>query len=226
MGRCAADVRARRGRQAELSLGPAGRMVLAEGAEALARLGAGCALSVELARGSLAAELGNLRPGSLRVHTQLGDVQVRGTTFSVDLDHGLHVVLLSGAVELVDDGNVALTMAPGKALRRGARRALPSVSEASQDEARMVSTLLRSARRAPVEPAVTDDPPEVDPITRPNDSTRNAAAARSPGLLAEAEAARRQGDTQRARTLYAQAEQASNADAEVALLRHAGFELE
>ena len=209
----------------ELTLGPAGRVVLAEGAEATARVGAGCALSVELTRGSLAAELGNLRPGSLRVHTSLGDVQVRGTTFSVDVDDGLHVVLLSGAVELVDDGHVALKMAPGKALRRGVRRAAPAVSNASNDEARMVSTLLSSDKRTE-EPSAVDPAPTPPPIAKSDAPIRNAATARSLDLLAEAEAARRQGDTPRARALYAQAEQAANADAEVALLRHAGFELD
>lgn len=210
----------------ELALGAAGHIVLAEGAEAVVKQGAACALGVELVRGSLAAELGDLRPGSLKVRTNLGDVQVRGTTFSVDVEDGLHVVLLSGAVELLDDGTVTLKMAPGKALHRSARRTPPALSDASAEDARQVARLLRPARSQAPESTRAHEAPTGDSPPHADEPSRATPPGRSMGLLGEAEAARKQGHSQRARALYGQAARANHADAEVALLRHAGFEIE
>ncbi len=210
----------------KLALGPAGHVVLASGAEATAVVDAACALRVRLTRGALAAELGDLRPGSLRVQTDLGDVLVRGTTFSVDLREELKVVLLSGAVEFVERERVTARLSPGNALRR-ARRGEPTLSEASPEDAQRVKGLLRAkqAERAPTptpteERAEQPDALEEEALVRGSRSTRGASA------LSEAEAARREGDFGRARALYAQAAQRGSADAEVALLRHAGFEIE
>jgi hypothetical protein len=198
---------------------------------------------VQLRRGSLAAELGDLRPGSLRVQTELGDVLVRGTTFSVDLVEAegaareqdaseLRVVLLSGAVELIDRDRVAARMSPGKALRRAARRGPPSLHEASAEDARKVSRLLRAEPTEASAVGASERPLDVvagDPVREPRASeepTREQRPARVTDLLAAAEAARREGDGARARALYAQAAQKPGPDSEVALLRHAGFELE
>jgi hypothetical protein len=200
-------------------------VVLAPGAEAEVVADPGCALRVQLKHGALAAELGNLRPGSLRVETELGDVLVRGTTFSVDMEDELRVVLLSGAVELIDRDQVAARMSPGKALRREAPRAAPALSEASAEDARRVNGLLRGAAQTPVsvpEQSVSSDKAENARPVQP----RELRQARGADLIAEAEAARREGDDARARALYVQAAQKPGADAEVALLRHAGFELE
>jgi len=184
---------------------------------------AGCALRVQLARGSLAAELGDLRPGSLRVQTDLGDVLVRGTTFSVDLQEDLKVVLLSGAVELVERERVTARLSPGKALRR-ARRGAPILSEASSEDAQRVTGLLRTRGAEHASPS--EERVETPDSAEEEDLIRTPRATRGTSVLAEAEAARREGDLGRARTLYARAAQRGSADAEVALLRHAGFEIE
>jgi len=201
----------------ELALGAAGHVVLAPGAEASAQQDGACALSVRLERGSLAAELADLRPGTLKVQTPLGDVLVRGTTFSVELGDALHVVLLEGAVELLDEARVAARMTPGRALRRAAPHAAPMLTRASSEDAARVTGILRAqpASAAPEPAAPAADEPAREP-----------RAPRSAEGLAAAEAARREGDVARARLLYAQAEQAGRPDAEIALLRHAGFEID
>lgn len=205
----------------ELSLGSAGRVVLADGAQASATI-EGCAITVELTQGALAARLGNLSPGSLRVRTSLGDVQVRGTTFSVDVADGLQVVLLEGRVELSSEGEPTISMTPGKTLRRKGRTERAVVLQSSAVEAQGVSTLMegrRAVRHADARSEPADEPEDL-PATNP------PARARPSDLLGQAEAARRSGDGPRARALYGRAQHANNADAEVALLRHAGFELE
>ncbi|MFT3927703.1 MAG: FecR domain-containing protein [Myxococcales bacterium] len=214
----------------ELLLGAAGRVVAGADAEVRATRDAACALGIELTRGAVAAELHDLRPGSLSVRTSFGDVRVRGTTFSVEVGTDLRVVLVSGAVDLVDEGEVALRMAPGKALQRRARRADARLTAASREDVQRVEDLLHAPARGPVtapapaEPSASALPALPEIATR--EGVRGGSAPRRPDLLGEAEAARRKGENERARALYVQAQQAGQANAEVALLRHAGFELE
>lgn len=203
----------------ELALGPAGRVVLAEGARASVSQ-ADCEITLELSAGALAAELNNLRPGSLRVRTELGDVRVRGTTFSVDLEQGLQVVLLEGRVELSSQGEPTLALSPGKTLRRRARRAQAVIEDSTSRDSQAVTSLLKESAPTPAMQPVLPKAPAAQP------ETSRAPRARPSDLLGQAEAARRSGDKESARAFYAQAQRGSHRDAEVALLRHAGFELE
>jgi hypothetical protein len=220
----AADGRSR------LELGPFGRVVLAPGAQARVVTGGSCELRLELRQGTLAAELSNLRPGTLRVQTALGDVVVHGTTFSVQVGDTLEVVLEEGAVALERPDAPTQALRPGQTLRRESGKAPARVASVASEQRRALTRLLAaepSGREPPhaaaPDAAVVDTGHTQRPL--PGAAERTQPAARSLDLLGAAEAARRQGDTDAARALYRRAAASTEGSAEIALLRHARLEL-
>lgn len=194
-----------------LELGKYGRVVLAADAQARVSRSEACALEIALARGFLAAELHDLRPAELRVRTPLGAVEVHGTTFSVRVDDALEVVLLEGAVQLEET-----SLTPNHALTRRAHER-PQLAALRREQAEALRALLSP----PPISATPATPQEPEPEPEPTPKLRSATE-----LLAAAERERRQGDVARARALYREAGGAEGADAEVALLRWARFELD
>ncbi|MET0284232.1 MAG: FecR domain-containing protein [Polyangiales bacterium] len=204
-----------------LDLGRYGRVVLDADADAQLSRSESCELEITLTRGTLAAQLQNLKPARLSVRTPLGSVEVRGTTFSVAVDRQLEVVLLEGAVVLRDEASTT-ELTPGNALTRESVRAAPRKARVQATQERKLRSLLAPAlTEAPVrEPVVAQEPAPVV------EDARHVPRGNATELLAAAERERRAGELARARTLYREAGAASGPDAEVALLRWARLEQE
>lgn len=232
---CALPTDVRFSRQGALDLGAYGRVVLAPGAQASVTRAESCMLELTLHTGRLAAALHDLRPALLSVRTPLGAVEVHGTTFSVQVDGGLEVVLLEGAVELLEDGVAPVPLAPGRVLTRSDKASQPRITNADAAQTRRVQELLSPAPKPKPTPTPTPTPqpappapaataaPEPAPAEQPAevaDGQRNATA-----LLEAAERERRAGKSHAARALYRQASAQPGGDAEVALLRWARLEL-
>ena len=201
-----------------------------------------CTLTIALARGTLAGDLHALRPATLRVQTALGDVEVRGTRFSVRLSEGdgsLEVALLRGAVDVVTDRERS-RLAPGQVLRRKAHGP-PKVDRVSEPAARTIAALIDELDAAAAEPVQRPAQETVAPAAASHvdgssllagDASDSLSAAKpaeearsSTELLAAAERERRAGRLSAARALYREAGTRKGADAEVALLRWARLEL-
>ena len=229
--------------QQQLELAGFGRLTAEASAQVRVARATVCELELELTHGMLAGALHDLRPARLIVRTPYGAVHVRGTTFSVRSEGELEVVLLSGAVDVIAAEEVT-RLRPGQTLRKRAPSARARIAPSSRDQETAVDTLLREeaptavAQTAPpvraASPAVqaaSPDPtraPDANPAGVRRDRGREAVAPelRSSTLLGAAEAARRAGDIERARALYADAGALPDLDAEVAILRWARLELE
>ncbi|MDB4976431.1 MAG: hypothetical protein JWN48_4772 [Myxococcaceae bacterium] len=208
-----------------LTLGAFGRVAASADAELKLGTANPCELVITLARGTLAAELHNLRPAKLSVRTPLGEVQVRGTTFSVQVDERLQVALLHGAVELASEGQVT-RLEPGQVLQRSARAPRPALRAASALDAQRIALLINPPVQAPPVADAVPLPQPVPTASVPAETRRELPRKESSSaLLARAEAARRSGQLDDARSLYRQAGARRDADAEVALLRWCRLEL-
>lgn len=201
-----------------LDLGRFGRVRAAPGSALSVASSSACLLSLQLAQGELAADLTKLSPARLEVRTPQGTVIVRGTQFSVRSDDALEVVLISGRVEIEDQGTHVLLPDQVYARRQGRRE----VRGARAAEKEHVARLLRPAAAAA---RVVDEPSVPDAGAEAAASGRARASASSSELLARAEAARQKGLLSRARSHYAAASAHSDPDAEVALLRWVRLEL-
>jgi TolA-binding protein len=194
-----------------------------------------CELTIALTRGMVAGDLHDLRPARLRVLTALGDVEVRGTTFSVrvdEADRALEVVLVHGAVDVVKGDQLARLM-PGQTLRRAARAA-PRLQANTESAAVAIEALIAGSTAAsgPRTPELSSPPKTPGPSEpRASDAAvsdappRPSAAPSATELLASAERERRAGRLDAARAAYREAGTRRGADAEVALLRWARLEL-
>ncbi len=203
-----------------LSLGAYGLLVAEPSAALAVERASACELTITLRQGAVAGDLHSLRPARLRIRSALGEVVITGTRFSVRADGAFEVVLLSGVVEVLGPAQPALRLTPGHVLRRGAAGRGDSIAPASDADGRALRELLAAGAPAP-------------PPARSGDAGAPAQphAARKPPassalLLAAAESARRRGQLDQARTLYAQAGARPDPNAEVALLRWARLELE
>jgi len=195
-----------------------GDLVGAEGAELTLIAAQPCVLHVAVRAGTVGVDVHDLNPGRLVLSTPHGDVNVRGTQFSVEVAESLAVHLVSGAVDIAD-GAQRFPLAAGHTLRHR-RAADVSTSPLSDgDRARVAGVLsLRSAfSRAELSAS--------QPAPVAADSPAKSASSRGRDFLALAEGARQRGEERIARRYFEQAIHAPAADAEVALLRWARFEL-
>jgi ferric-dicitrate binding protein FerR (iron transport regulator) len=231
----------REGRQL-LSLGRLGSV--AADADAALRVvsASACELIIELEHGTLAADMQDLRPARLTVQTRLGDVHVKGTTFSVQLQEQLEVALLKGAVEVVSrreperaaDGALRAAadaptvevsrLSPGQQLARASGSARAQIAHVSSEAARVIGELIRPSARMPSTGTPVAQAPAPEE-TLPQASSRARPLPSATQLLASAESARRAGNLVDARASYRLAGALRGADAEVALLRWARLEL-
>lgn len=215
----------RDGRQL-LSLGSFGRIAATSDSQLTVSSASACELVITLAHGTLAAELQNLRPAKLSIRTPLGEVQVRGTTFSVRVDGSLEVALLKGAVDVVTqsgaaEGAATTKLTPGHLLQKR-RAAKAEIARVSPGDERAIATLIDplSLSAADAAPATVVSPPVVE---AKRELPRKLVSTAE--LLGAAEAARRAGKLDQARSGYRQAGTRKDADAEVALLRWTRLEL-
>lgn len=221
------------GRQ-RISLGRFGELAAEADADLRIVASGPCELTIGLGRGMLAADLHNLRPARLRVSTELGDVEVRGTTFSVRVDRqdrSLEVVLLHGAVDVVSEQRTD-HLTPGHTLRRQKRVAAARI-EPSSDPAKLAVQALIASVPPAAAAAATESAPSGDTLVQVKSAdggaqegaTKPAPVRSATELLARAERERRAGQLDTARALYREAGALRGADAEVALLRWARLEL-
>jgi len=220
------------GRQ-RISLGRFGELAAEADADLRIVSSHACELTIALGRGMVAADLHNLRPARLRVSTELGDVEVKGTTFSVRVDRqdrSLEVVLLHGAVDVVSEQRTE-HLTPGNTLRRHRRNAAAHIEPSKVPAELAVQALIASA--PPTSPTPTKAVTTVDDSRVQTKADAGAEEASSKPvslrsateLLARAERERRTGQLDTARALYREAGALRGADAEVALLRWARLEL-
>lgn len=216
-----------------ISLGRFGELAAEADADLRIVASSACELTIALRRGMLAADLHNLRPARLRVATELGDVEVRGTTFSVRVDRqdrSLEVVLLHGAVDVVTEQHTE-HLTPGHTLRRHKRASAAHISPSNGPaklavEALMASTTSTAPAAAPTVPSIDDARAQHKADAGAEEASSKPVSARSATeLLARAERERRTGQLDAARALYREAGTLRGADAEVALLRWARLEL-
>jgi TolA-binding protein len=210
----------------QLALGRFGSLVASADSHWKLETVSPCLVSVYLERGELAGDLNSLKPAQLRVRTPHGNVVVRGTRFSVRADAALEVVLLSGRVDIEDEGQH--TLEPQHVFRKaGKQRATKSVQTA---EAQHLEELLRTrplASAASAPSAAVAAPAPLPREETPATADRPPPPSRAGELLARAESERRRGEIALARALYRQASSKyHDDDAEVALLRWVRLELE
>jgi hypothetical protein len=212
------------GRQ-ELSLGRFGRVLADAAARVTIERANACELTLALSGGSLAGDLQKLVPASLHVRTELGEIVVRGTRFAVHADGALEVILLSGRVDVLAPDKTRVQLEPGKVFTRTANRAL--LVPVTKEHALRVAQLLESAQ-APSAAASPATVPSAAARKDPGEVTRvePKSVRSSADLLAAAEAERRHARLAQARALYRETGMRDDENAEVALLRWTGLELD
>lgn len=211
------SVRADQAGRQRLDLGQFGQLVASSEAQLILLAADPCALTIRLEHGFLAGDLHSLSPAHLRIETPLGAVLVRGTRFSVEARQELEVVLVSGRVEIADEGT--RTLEPRQVYRRDRHERTLGALQPAQ-AARIGELLSEPATRPAPEPSA----PAVQPI--PPTRSKQRSEVSSAMLLERAEHERRRGHLSEARTLYGQAAGMGDENGEVALLRWVRLELQ
>jgi tetratricopeptide (TPR) repeat protein len=217
---------AERGGAGRIDLGVLGDILASEGTRLSVKTSTACTLEVAVSGGSVLVDVHKLAPARLVLTTPHGDVLVRGTQFALDVaDDALDVHLVSGRVEVTDAAQTFVLEA-GHSLshRRAGAARTRALADSDRNELRRLMALRRTFLDADPAPAVKPAAvPEPAPSAGDPVVIRGNAAA---DFLARAEAARQSGAVELARRNYEKATHAAPADAEVALLRWARFELE
>jgi FecR protein len=214
----AAIARVAGGKQ-RVALAAFGELVASPEAQLRVTASGACALTLQLANGTLAGDLHDLRPAELHVETTLGRVVVRGTRFSVTADAALEVVLLSGKVDVEAAKQPVVTLRPAQVLRRTQLR--DQIIASAAPHAERIRVLL--SREVSLAPAASE------PVRAEETSAAGDAGVGGshllPELLERAEAERKRGNLARARELYELAVRRRGENGEVALLRWTRLEL-